>query len=538
VSSLRSAVAVAVLVAAGVPGAAGEHPRLVVLVSVDQMRADYLERGRDLWSGGLKRLMGEGAWFRNAAFPYSHTVTCAGHATLSTGTVPARHGMVLNEWWDRASARTVRCTEQEALRNQPIGGEPLAEGPGDGPGRLLSATLADVMRLSSDAKVASFSLKARSAIGLAGQRADAIAWLGDDGRWTTSSHYGPAPAFLVELAKTVGPGVDAGRVWERRLPAERYTGADASAWERPPDGWTAEFPHAIGPAGAPASVGQWRTSPWGDAAVAKLALGAVRALGLGSGPGRTDLLAVSFSSLDYVGHAFGPASHEVQDLLLGLDATLGGLMDGLDASVGRGRWTLALSADHGVAPIPELAAAAGLDAGRISPASIARDVEEALVPVMGPGTRVAAVSHTDLYFLPGVWENELRGHPEARAAALSAILANPGVERVYTRDELAGGGADLDATGQRVAASFHPERSGDLLLVWKPYWISSSSGATHGTSRGYDRSVPVLLMGADVVPGSYLTPASPVDVAPTLALLAGVTLSETDGRVLGEAIRR
>jgi predicted AlkP superfamily pyrophosphatase or phosphodiesterase len=538
VASSRRVLAVLAVTAfaAGVPARAAERPRLVVLVSVDQMRADYLERGRDLWSGGLRRLLDEGAWFGDAAFSYSHTVTCAGHATLSTGTLPARHGMVLNEWWDRATADGVRCTEDASLRDWPIGGEPRAEGPGDGPGRLLSATLADVLRFSRDARVAVFSIKARSAITLAGQRADAIAWLADDGRWTTSSHYGPAPGFLVELAKTVGPAADAGRAWERRLALDRYFGVDASPWERPPDGWDVELPHGIAAQGEPGLVGQWKTSPFADAAVARLALGAVRELELGSDPRRVDLLAVGFSALDAVGHAFGPESHEVQDLLFHLDATLGELIDGLDANVGAGNWVLGLSADHGVAPIPERVSDAGLEAGRISPSAIAREVEAALAAVLGPGRRVAGATHTDLYFEPGGWE-ALRDSPAARAAALTAILAVPGVERVYTREQLISGPDELDATGRRVARSFHPERSGDLLLVWKPYWISSSAATTHGTSRGYDRNVPLLLLGSEVVPGRYLAPASPVDLAPTLATLAGVTLGETDGRLLAEALR-
>lgn len=517
-------------------GHAAGRPTLVVLVSVDQLRADYFERERDLFSDGLRRLLDDGAWLRNTEFPYSHTVTCAGHATLSTGTVPARHGMVLNAWWDRETARGVRCTDDDALRNQPLGGEPWAEGPGDGPGRLLSATLGDVLRLSAHGRVASFSLKARSAIGLAGHGADAIAWLGDDGRWTTSSYYGPAPGFLVEEAAAVGPKADAGRVWERRLPADRYSGPDDVAWEQPPPGWDAGFPHALAGIDDPALLAQWRSSPFSDAALARLALAAVDELELGGDPGRTDLLAVSFSALDYVGHGFGPASHEVQDLLLHLDATLGDLLAGLDERVGAGRWVLGLSADHGVAPLPELAREHGLDAGRLVPEEIAHTLDAALAEQLGPGERVAAATHTDIYLKPGVWE-ELRAAPAVLQAALHAIESVPGVERVYTRDQLRERGAGLDATGRRVAASFHPDRSGDLVMVWKPYWISSTAGTTHGTSRGYDRRVPLVLFGPGVAPGHYLAPASPTDLAPTLALLAGVTLPETDGRILGEALR-
>jgi hypothetical protein len=149
---------------------------------------------------------------------------------------------------------------------------------------------------------------------------------------------------------------------------------------------------------------------------------------------------------------------------------------------------------------------------------------------------VASATHTDLYLEPGVWD-ELRDSPAALELIRSTVLATPGVERVYDRDQLAEGGADLDAIGRRVALSFHPERSGDLVMVWKPYWLSSSAGSTHGTPRGYDRRVPVLLFGPGVVPGARLEPATPLDIVPTLALLAGVTPGESDGRVLIEALR-
>jgi predicted AlkP superfamily pyrophosphatase or phosphodiesterase len=516
-------------------------PGLIVLVSVDQMRGDYVERYRGDWAGGLRRLLDGGAWFRQATYSYSHTVTCAGHATISTGTLPRTHGMVLNEWWDRGSGESVRCTADPSVRNLPYGAEPPPEGlPGDGPGRLLSPTLADVLRLEAGARVASLSLKARSAIALAGREADLAVWLDGEGRWTTSSAFADSPpGFLAETAAALAPQTAVGWAWQPRRAIETYRGADDVAWERPPRGWGVTFPHVIGEGAesvasptAWAVADHWRRSPLSDAALVELALAAADGLQLGR-RGTTDYLAIGFSALDYVGHKFGPDSAEVEDLLLRLDESLGMLLAGLEASLGPDGFVLALTADHGVSPIPEGVRAAGLDAGRVSTEDLAAGVEELLVTRLGPGRYVAAMTHTDLYFAPGVYERiDAAG---LLPAVADRLAKGPGVERVFRKEQLAGPAGD-DASLRAHARSYHPDRSGDLVVSWKPYWISSSDGATHGTERAYDTRVPILLYGPGIRTGRYLTEAHPVDVAPTLAFLSGVILPSPEGRVLSEAL--
>ena len=556
------------------------RPKLVVLLVVDQMRADYIDKFQHQWTGGLRRLIDGGAWFRQAAYPYLSTVTCAGHATISTGTFPATHGMVLNAWWDRESGKGRGCTEDP--RSQVISYSAAAKG-GHSPVRLAVPTFADELRaqMGPSSRIVILSLKPRSAIMLAGQRADVVTWFDTGaGSWVTSLAYTTSPvSFLEKFLQAHPVEKDFGKSWSRTLPDRAYLFEDNAADEKPPPGWTAIFPHGLkGQSNEPAQnqatgipseslagkpdIGfyeAWVESPFSDAYLGRMAQAAVDALGLGKGRG-TDFLGVGFSALDFVGHDFGPRSHEVQDMLVRLDATVGALLSHLDRAVGPGNYVVALSADHGVAPIPEQMSREGLDAGRIVTNQVVERVEQALEPLFGPGKpaknqsdsisrgslagkHVARMLYTDFYFAPGVYQ-KLAADSAAMQAAMDAILAVPGVWRVFRGDEL----GDLRDTGDRVARaaalSYYPGRSGDLIVVPKPYWffvlaseeLPPGPAATHGTAYAYDARVPLILMGRGIKPGEYLVPATPADIAPTLAFLCGITLARTDGRVLAEAL--
>lgn len=512
------------------------RPRLFLLISVDQMRADYIERYGHQWTSGLRRLVDRGARFSQASYPYMNTVTCVGHATIGTGALPRTHGMVLNQWWDRDAGKGTQCTDDPDVKNIGHGG---ASPGGDSGRRLLIPTFADELRAQASItpKIVSLSLKARSAIGMAGHRGTAIVWFDSAGGWTTSTAYaeGPLP-WLERFGRTHSPDADFGKAWERLLPEPAYLFRDDATGEKS-DFWTPEFPHLIkGPAEAPDRTFReiWQDSPLADEALGQLAESAVDEFGLGSGPG-TDMLAVSFSVLDRVGHDFGPSSHEVQDVLARLDRVIGRLLTHVDRRVGPDRVVVALTSDHGVSPIPEQMTELGLDAGRISTRETAQRLNAALVPPLGEGPHVAAIYYTDVYFRPGVYE-KLVATPEAMRAAMDALMATPGVLRVFRSDELGAGRFDEDPLGRAVKLGYVPSRSGDLLLVPRPYWISSSSTATHGTANQYDTRVPVVLAGSRVRPGEYLQPASPADIAPTFAWLAGITLPRAEGRVLHEAI--
>lgn len=510
-------------------------PKLIVLISVDQMRGDYVDRFQHQWSKGLKRLVTEGAWFRQADYPYYNTVTCSGHASMSTGTVPAVHGMVLNEWWERDNSRLVRCTDDDD--EQLITYGIPVKGAGHSARHLMTTTLADEMRMqgSPSPRVVSISLKARSAITLGGHHPDAVIWLDEpNGEWVTSTAFAkaPVPYFADYIAKHPLRH-EMGRRWERSLPKDRYLYDGSSQGRQHTALITKDFPHIVQGDGSEvdgAFTDAWESSPYSDAYLAGLAGAALDGLKLGRAAG-TDFLGISFSALDKVGHDFGPDSHEVQDVLIHLDRELGALLAKLDTDVGRANYVVALTADHGVAPVPERVKAQGFDAGRINTVTVGRQIDAVLVRELGPGPYRTRVIYNDIYFNDGVY---LRLTQNARAmdAVIEAIRKTQGVWRVYKKSELSA----ADPFTRASAFSHYDGRSGDLKMLGRGYWITSSSTTTHGTGHRYDTRVPVILFGAGIRKGEYLQPSAPIDLAPTLAFLTGITLPDAMGRVLSEAL--
>jgi predicted AlkP superfamily pyrophosphatase or phosphodiesterase len=512
-------------------------PKLAVLIVVDQMRADYVDRFRGDWSGGLKRMVGDGAWFSRAAYPYLATITCAGHATVATGAYPRTHGIIQNAWWDRDLGKPVACTEDD--QTTPVSYGALIVGAGDSARRLLVPTFADQMRLSRGAHVVSLSLKARSAVMLAGHGGDAVTWLSDSlDRWETSSAFASAPLPQIQTF-IAAHDIDADfrAIWRPLFPLGRYRETDDAAGETPPRGWVRTFPHPLGADSPQADAAyrvRWERSPFADAYVGAFAADMVRSFALGRHDG-TDVLAISFSSPDLVGHAFGPRSLEVHDVYARLDRTMGALLDQLDLLVGRGNYVIGLTADHGVTPIPTQLQSEGKDAGRLVGPAIAALVEEASNKHAGAGMYVARVNTNDIYFAPGMYAR-LTQSPDATAAVIKALTASPGIERVFRREELSSGASSADPLLRAAALSYFASRSGDLIIAPKPGWMFSAVGTTHGSANADDQRVPVLLYGWGVRKGEYRQPASPADIAPTLAALIGVALPQAEGRVLNEAL--
>ncbi len=527
---------------------AAGRPKLVVLLVVDQFRADYVEKFRGQWSGGLKRLVEEGAWFRNVAYPYAATETCVGHATISTGAFPATHGIVSNAWWDRESRKMVTCTTDPSAKNTGYAG--ISVKGGDSAWRMTVPALADEMRFQGGAgtRVVTFSLKARSAIALAGHRANAVTWFDTGaGAWVTSSVYGTAP-FVEEYAKAHPAKDDFGKTWTPSLPAAAYFYDEKAFGAVPPDGWGPALPHALrGKEGSTVAdeyfYEQWGSSPFLDAYLGHFAEAAVDTLGLGQ-RGGTDFLGIGFSALDYTGHEYGPRSHEVQDMLVRLDQTLGALFTHLDKKVGRRNYVVAISSDHGVAPIPEDMQKTGADAGWLFTTDLRTRLEKAIEPFNYPKPNVAAVTGGEIYFAPGIYDR-LKQDPAAMRAVMDAIRGMPGVAEVYRAEEVTDRPATMSPARRAIAAGYFAGRSGDIFFVPKPYWSfafwSSSQpkdvGATHGSLHFYDQRVPILLMGAGIRPGEYWTPATPADIAPTLAALCGITLATRDSHVLSDALK-
>src|SRR6478752_744098 len=442
------------------PVAAATKPRLVVLISIDQMRGDYVDRFRQQWTKGLHRVVTEGAWFRQADYPYYNTVTCAGHASMSTGTVPAVHGMVLNQWWERDNSRLMNCTDDDDVKLVTYGAP--VHGVGNSAKHLMSVTLADEMRLqgSPAPKVVSISLKARSAINLGGHRPDVVIWLDEaDGEWATSTAFAQAPVPYLQEYITKHPlRAEMGRTWDRSLPKEKYLYEYSTQDRRSIALVTKEFPHKVQGRGnevGGAFTDAWESSPFSDEYLNALAMLSLDAMKLGRGQA-TDFLAISFSALDKVGHDFGPDSHETQDTLIHLDAQLGLLLDKLDRVVGKGNYVVGLTSDHGVAPVPERVKAQGFDAGRIDTAAVGRAIDAVLTRELGAGAYHTRVIYNDIYFNEGIYA-KLQQTPKAMQEVLDTIRKTEGVWRVYRKEELSA----IDPLTRPSALSHYEGRSGD-----------------------------------------------------------------------------
>ena len=512
---------------------------LLVILVVDQMRFEYLDRYRGLFKEGIKRLLDDGAVFDRAMYPYLNTVTCAGHATIGTGSFPSTHGIILNEWWHRDVGRRMSCTDDPNVKSLVYSREP--ERIGHSAHRLLVPTLGDRLRAASpQSRVVTLSMKPRSTVMLAGHGGTAVTWFGASNTWATST------AFTNALIPEVQAYVDAhpvsavrGEIWQRSSGPSSYSGTDDAVGERGPAGWDPLFPHPL--AGKPGTADErfydlWERSPYSDVMLGDMAATLVQTMKLGR-RGVVDLLGVSFSAVDYVGHDFGPRSHEVQDTLIRLDRTLGSFLASLDKTVGRDRYTLGLSADHGVGEIPEAASAAGQDAGRLLNAETRKLAEEALVKAHGPGPHVALVEYTELYLTEAARKRAAED-PAFLQPMIDALSKHPGVLRVLRTAGLENKRASSDPIERAAALGYVPGRSGDVEVLLKPNWINSdTSAATHGSLHPYDQHVPVIFFGAGIKEGRFSDPASPADLAPTLASIVKLPMPGVDGKALKRALK-
>jgi hypothetical protein len=518
-------------------------PRLAVLLVFDQFRGDYLARwGEHFGEGGLRRLTTDGAWFQECHYPYANTVTGAGHSSLATGTSPDRHGIFANDWYERA-AGDVYCAGEPRYEQIPPPGpakdekeakKRKARGAGS-PARLLAPTLADALKEATGGKVVSLSMKDRGACLPGGQKPDACYWYDEtSGLFVTSTFYCERPHPWVEELNA-GKAAERwfGKPWERLLPDldyTKYSGPDDVEAEWKGFGQGRTFPHPMD--GGKKEVGRdyyeaLYNSPFGNDLLLELVKKAVVAEKLGAGD-RADLLCVSFSCNDPVGHCWGPDSWEVLDTTLRTDRLVRDLLTFLDEKVGKGRYTIVLSADHGVCPLPEVAKQAGKDAGRIDPKLLLKEVEAFMAKTFvkeGEKSGEAIEKMVDSWFyLNKGW---LKAHnvPQEKAEEQLAawLKERPGVATAYTRTQLLKGGLQGPIDG-RVQRSFYPERSGDVLLLQKPYWLVTDrlQGTLHGTPYPYDTHVPLVVYGPGVIAGPRKDAVTPQAAAVILAHALGI----------------
>jgi len=495
--------------------------RLVLLVAVDQCRYDYLTRFRDEFSGGLARLLTTGAVFSNAYLDHYPTVTAIGHSTMLSGATPAISGIIGNDWYDRALGRSVTSVSDP--------GTTLVGGTGEGasPRRLLVSTVGDELKSASRAaegapnrpKVFGLSLKDRSAVLPAGHMADGAYWFDTGtGAFITSTFYRPdLPAWVAGFnAKKLGDA-SAGKTW---------TFLDASS------GPGHAMPAAVG---APLYAALYG-SPYGNELLAAFAETAIEAERLGQ-RGVTDILSVSFSSNDAVGHAYGPDSPEVRDMTVRTDRLLQTFFARVDALVGLDHTLVVLTADHGVAPLPELQQARRLPGGRLKGEELFTPIEDALRARFGEGKWILSTAGTSPYLNHVLIAEKKLDPAEVRRVAAVAAQSAPHVARVYTREQLLSGEVAPDTIGRRILRGYNLTRSGDLEIVLEPYWMRAASGTTHGTPYAYDAHIPLVFMGPGIRPGRYDATVALNDLAPTVAtLLAIETPSGSQGRVLNEIL--
>jgi predicted AlkP superfamily pyrophosphatase or phosphodiesterase len=508
-------------------------PKLVVIIVVDQMRVDYLQWYAANYRAGFARLIKDGAWFTEGAYPYLNTITCAGHSTIGTGSFPYRHGMILNNWFDPKTGKSPYCTDDPTVTEISYNG--LSPVQGDSAKLMLVPAIGEQIMKRGGRSVA-LSLKPRSAVPLTGHTATAVTWFDDRGGWTTSTAFTPEPVpFLKSFIDANPITADYEKVWDRTMPLVSYQGEDAMVGEGKTSGWSTTFPHPLSmPGGKPdnAFYARWQRSPYADEYLGRMAAAAVDALKLGQGA-TTDFLGVSFSTVDGVGHVYGPRSHEIQDVLFRLDQTIGRLLDHLDATVGPQNYVVGFSADHGVAEIPEQ-----VGGGRVASKTVTQALQDVLVPALGPGTHVLSASYTNIYVTEAA-SKQLGKDKALREKALAALTSVEGISRAFWGRDLSSSSArsSSDPVLRAAALSHYPERSGDIVIAPAERWLLSTAVTTHGTQYSYDQRVPVIFFGAGIRAGKYTSVASPADIVPTLSAIARVKIAPTDGRVLREAIK-
>ncbi len=528
-------------------------PRLAVVISVDQMRADYLVKFRPYFvAGGFKRLLEGGADYQNCHYLHAVTKTAPGHATILSGVHANVHGIVANEWLDRTTFIQGNAVEDV---DSPLVGLPprvdrypnamFAAKAGRSPRNFLGTTVGDRLkaRYGATAKVFGVADKDRSAILMAGPKADGAYWT-EEGRFVTSTYYRRAlPAWLEEFNTARGAAQHFGQVWDRLLDKSVYDavqGPDDAPGEQAEDGLPITFPKKVD-GGRPAISGAYYNAfdhaPWNNDLVAVMGERLIEVEHLGE-DATPDLLCIGFSQTDKAGHAYGPDSHEVMDSYVRLDRTLAEFFDYLDRKVGLKHCVIVLTADHGVAPLPEKiraekgATAAGRLVGRV----LDEPANAALNAAFGPLPE--NIAWWFLHDNSGYHLNPLALHDKQLSASLvaaklrEALLAHPMIAAAYTREQLTAPGP-LDEFGEASRLSYFPARSTDVVYIPKPYFIERTLGTTHGTPHDYDTHVPQVWFGAGVKPGVHSERVAVEDIAPTLAGLLGVDLPpEAKGRRL------
>ena len=527
-------------------GGGTEKPRLIVVISIDQFPQEHLQRFRNHFvDDGFTRLLTSGAVFTNATLNHAATLTGPGHAVISTGTYGHRNGIVGNAWYDRAAKRNIYCVEDAQTR---LIGVP---GTGRSPANLTTGTFGDELRIAGafQPRVISVSGKDRAAILMGGKLANGAYWM-EDSIFTTSTYYmDQLPEWVRAFNMTGRINAAFGQTWERVLPEEEYKflGNDDQPYEDGGNGLGRAFPHKIAGDDPSRITGSFYdallTSPFGNELVLEFAKEAIKAEQLGQRD-VTDLLCISLSSNDYVGHSFGPHSHEVMDMTLRTDRQLAEFFAYLGEALGLDNCLIALSSDHGVAPVPEWIRARNgrVEAKRVDGATVKEAAGTALTKAFGAApkgtTWIEAMTGGNIYLNRDALQTKKIGMDVAARAVAAGLSGLPTIAGAYAAVDLRAQ-AQQSTLADLLARAYQPARSGDVIYAYQAYQFegSGNTGTTHGSPYAYDRHLPVILLGRGVRKGMYTGQASPADIAPTLSILTGTELPPSyEGRVLSEAL--
>jgi predicted AlkP superfamily pyrophosphatase or phosphodiesterase len=517
-------------------------PKLVVGIVVDQMRYEYLNRFEKHYSeDGIKKMINQGFNSKNTHFSYIPTYTAPGHATVFTGTTPANHGIISNNWYDKKINKTVYCVEDENTTSIGVDGN----GGKMSPHRMLTTTLGDQIRLNTQfrGKSIGVSLKDRSAVLPAGHSANGAYWFtgGNNGKFISSSFYmDKLPKWVKDFNKSTEKYI---QTWNTLKPIETYieSDTDLNNYEIGFNGKdNATFPYDL-KALAPKNDGYdiLKDTPFGNDMLTDFAMETIKNENLGQDED-TDFLAISYSSTDYVGHNFGVNSKEIQDTYIRLDLNIADLLNFLDETVGQNNYTLFLTADHGAVHVPSFLQDQKIPAGYFDNRQLRRSIKEFVENKFGSAILIEGYSGNEIFFDYDQLEKEDIEADDLQEALYYHLIQYEKIDRVYTRDMIEFSHSN-SAFDQSVKNGFHPKRSGDVIYILEPSVISRGSrkGTTHGSYFSYDTQAPLLFYGNGINNGESYKPSYIKDIAPTIAAMLGIAEPNgTTGQIIEEVISK
>jgi hypothetical protein len=503
------------------------HPKLVVVIIIDQFRGDYLERYRGQFGeGGFRLLLDHGATFTDCNYDYANTRTAPGHATLFTGAYSNGHGIVANEWWDQKKKKMVTSVEDSDTKLVGSATDQAKDDngkPGASPHNLLADTLGDELKLATQgkARVFSVSLKDRAAVLPGGFAADAAYWIDPkSGAWITSTYY---RNDLPKWAQDFNSANRAGKYWDRDWKNANGDVLRSTAHRKGKDGSDAGFYEVVG------------STPFANEYELEFAKELVVYESLGSGQA-TDLLAISLSPNDILGHQVGPDSPEMAGMALALDRELADFFNFLGHQIGLADLWIALSADHGVSTLPDAARKLRIPAANLDARKLEAQINSALSAKFSHTASYIKLDYPDAWLDPDAFANTHVKEHEAEAAVGEA-MKQAGLRDYFTKAQLAAGEVPDTALGRKFLHSYSPEGGWYVLGVPEIYTVGASKGTDHASPYTYDTHVPLAFYGLPFRPGTYRAHAEPVDLAATFASLLGINApTHAVGRVLTEAL--